>query len=253
MLRVSRDGSILVLTLDRPEARNALSATLVDQLTQAIVAGSRDATVRSAIITGGGGSFASGGDLRELRGTSNKTDAAHLSDGGEALCGAIADAPFPVIAVLTGAAFGGGAELAVACDLRIAEDRAKICFKQARMGVTTAWGTLPRLLSLIGSSATARVLFTAQELTAVEARAIGLVDYVAEPGAAMATAVAWCTDIEAAAPSAIEETKRLLRDAAAASYTRIRPLERDAFIRTWSSAAHEEAMEAYFSRRPPKW
>ena len=94
---------------------------------------------------------------------------------------------------------------------------------------------------------------TAQELTAVEARAIGLVDYVAEPGAAMATAVAWCTDIEAAAPSAIEETKRLLRDAAAASYTRIRPLERDAFIRTWSSAAHEEAMEAYFSRRPPKW
>ncbi|CAN5481793.1 enoyl-CoA hydratase/isomerase family protein [soil metagenome] len=253
MLRVSRDGSTAVWTLDRPEARNALSGELVEKLTRAIDEAARDATVRSAILTGAGGSFASGGDLRELRGRSNATDAALLSDLGEALCRAIAETPFPVIAVLTGAAIGGGAELAVACDLRIAEDRAKICFKQTRMGVTTAWGTLPRLLSLVGTSATARLLYTAQELRAVEARAMGLIDHIAEPGSAMATAIAWCTDIEASAPGAIAETKRLLRSAEAEAYARLRPLERDAFIRTWASEAHDEAMEAYFSRRAPKW
>ncbi len=253
MLRVSRDGGAVVWTLDRPEARNALSGELVEKLTLAIVEASRDATVRSAILTGAGGSFASGGDLRELRGRHSATDAAALSDLGEELCRVIGEAPFPVIAVLTGAAIGGGAELAVACDLRIAEERAKLCFKQVRMGVTTAWGTLPRLLSLVGTSATARLLYTAQELRAVEARAMGLVDLVADPGAAMATAIAWCTDIEAAAPSAVAEMKRLLRASEAEHYRRIRPLERDAFIRTWSSPAHEEAVEAYFSRRAPKW
>lgn len=253
MLRVTRDGGAAVWTLDRPEARNALSGELVEKLTRAVVEASRDATVRSAILTGAGGSFASGGDLRELRGRSSAEDAAALSDIGAELCRVIAEAPFPVIAVLTGAAFGGGAELAVACDMRIAEDRAKICFKHARMGVTTAWGTLPRLLSLVGTAATGRLLYTAQELRAVEARAMGLIDHVADPGAAMATAIAWCTDIEASAPAAVAETKRLIRQAEAELFARVRPLEREAFIRTWSSPAHEEAIEAYFSRRVPKW
>lgn len=253
MLRVSRDGSVAVLTLDRPEARNALSGELVERLTRALREIARDATVRSAILTGAGGSFASGGDLRELRGRGSAEDAAVLSDIGEEMCLAISETPFPVIAVLTGAAIGGGAELAVACDLRIAEERAKICFKQTRMGVTTAWGTLPRLLSLVGTANTARLLYTAQELLAVEARAIGLVDLIADPGAAYATAIAWCADIEASAPGAIAETKRLLRAAAAENYSKLRPIEREAFIRTWSSREHDEAMEAYFSRRPPKW
>ncbi|HEY2365008.1 MAG TPA: enoyl-CoA hydratase-related protein, partial [Polyangiaceae bacterium] len=128
-----------------------------------------------------------------------------------------------------------------------------ICFKQARMGATTAWGSAPRLVSLVGPSAAARILYTAQELTAVDARLLGLVDFVAENGASLVTAHAWCADIVQGAPTAIAETKGLLRAATAPFYAHVRALEREAFIRTWSSPEHAEAMAAYFERRPSAW
>lgn len=253
MLHVTRDEATAIWTLDRPEARNALSKALLDALTTAIEEAAGDPTIRAAILTGAGGAFASGGDLRELRGRSSADDAAMLSDLGEQVCRRLGELPFPVVAMLPGPAFGGGAELAVACDLRIAEERARICFKQVRMGVTPAWGTTSRLVALVGPSAAARLLFTAQEVNVAEARAMGLFDGLADSGAGMATALAWCADIAAGSPVAIAETKRLLRAAGDASYATVRPLERDAFVRTWSGADHEEAMEAYFSRRPPAW
>lgn len=253
MLRVTRDETTAIWTLDRPEAKNALSGALLEALATAINDAANDPSIRAAILTGAGGAFASGGDLRELRGRSNAEDAAKLSDVGEYVCRRIGELPFPVLAVVPGVAFGGGAELAIACDLRIAEERARICFKQVRMGVTPAWGTIPRLVALVGPSAAARLLYTAQELNVGEARAMGLLDYVAEPGAAMATAIAWCTDIAAGSPLAVTETKRLLRTAGDLDYQALRHLERDAFVRTWSGADHEEAMEAYFSRRQPAW
>ncbi|HEX7603265.1 MAG TPA: enoyl-CoA hydratase/isomerase family protein, partial [Polyangiaceae bacterium] len=211
MLRVTRDETTAIWTLDRPEAKNALSGALLEALAAAINDAANDPTVRAAILTGAGGAFASGGDLRELRGRSNAEDAAKLSDVGEYVCRRIGELPFPVLAVLPGVAIGGGAELAVACDLRIAEERALLCFKQVRMGVPHTWGTTPRLVALVGPSAAARLLYTAQEVNAAEARTMGLLDYVAEPGAAMATAIAWCTDIAAGSPLAVTETKRLLR------------------------------------------
>jgi enoyl-CoA hydratase/carnithine racemase len=253
LLRIERERDVVIWTLDRPEAKNALSAELLRLLAEAIEAAAIDPSVRAAILTGARGTFASGGDLRELRDKSTPGDAAMLSDGGEAVCRRIGELGFPVIAAIGGAAIGGGAELALACDMRIAEDAARICFKQVRMGATTAWGSTPRLLQLIGPSAAARVLLTSQELTAVEARHMGLVDYVAEDGAGVVAALAWCTDIAAGARGAIAETKAMLRAAADPFYVHVRALERAAFIRTWSSPEHVEAMEAYFERRPPKF
>jgi enoyl-CoA hydratase len=253
VLRIEREGATLVWTLDRPQAKNALSGELLGRLEDAIRSAAADATVRAAVLTGAGGVFASGGDLRELRDRSSPDDAAMLSDVGERVCRALGDLPFPVVAALPGVAIGGGAELALACDLRVAEDRARICFKQVRMGATTAWGSLPRLCALVGPSAAARILFTAQELTAVDARMCGLVDQVAEDGAGVVTALAWCSDVAAGAPGAVAETKALLRAAASSFYDSMRALERAAFVRTWSSPEHVEAMAAYFERRPPHW
>lgn len=253
MLRIEREGNVVVWTLERPQAKNALSAELLRHLGEAIEAAAADRTIRAAILAGSGGAFASGGDLRELRGRGSEADAAMLSDVGEHVCRRIGELHFPVVAAITGVAIGGGAELALACDLRVAEDRARICFKQVRMGATTAWGSLPRLYSLVGPSAAARMLLTAQEITAVDARACGLVDYVAEDGAGVVTALAWCTDIAAGAPSAVAEMKTLLQAAGAHFYAHMRPIEREAFVRTWSSAEHAEAMAAYFERRPSNW
>ncbi len=253
MLRTAREGNVVVWTLDRPKAKNALNAALATELANAIESAGADETVRAAIITGAHGVFASGGDLHELRDKNSPEEAAALSDMGEQLCRRIGELPFPVIAALSGPAIGGGAELALACDMRIAEQTARICFKQSRMGVTTAWGSLPRLVSLVGPSHAARVLLTSQEISAVDARAMGLVDFVSDPDQCVLTAHAWCADVRAAPRSAIAEMKALLRAAAAPFYAHVRSMERASFIRTWSGADHAEAMAAYFERRPPGW
>jgi enoyl-CoA hydratase len=234
MLHVRVDGAIATFVIDRPEAKNALDLATIAALREAI----EKTTARVAILAGAGGTFVSGGDLRELRDRNTAEDAATIRDAGHALATAIATAPCPVIAILTGHTIGGGAELAIACDLRMAHPAASIAFKQVRMGVTTAWGGAERLASLVGASRAAKLLFTARAVPMAEAEAIGLVDGVADDPAAHATDVA--SEIVRGSPSAVAEMKAILRG---------RVPERDAFIRTWTGADHREAVEAYFRVR----
>ena len=175
-----------------------------------------------------------------------------LFRSGTRLCARLGELDVPVIAAIPGVAYGGGAELALACDLRIADENAKISFKQVRMGVTTAWGSIPRLISIVGHGAASRLLFTAHEITALEARALGLVDYVADEGASVALALAWAHDIAAGAPRAVAEMKALLRTARAAPMALLGE-ERKRFITTWTGKEHADAIQAYFSRRPSRW
>lgn len=250
MLRVEKRGHVVVWTMDRPEAKNALDHATLDALARAVRDAGADTGVRAAVLTGAGDVFVSGGDLRELRGRHSREDAQRFSDLGFGLTKAIADLPFPVVAALPGAAIGGGAELAVACDMRIAHPRTQIAFKQVRMAVTTAWGTVPRLVSLVPAGLAARLLFTGAEIGAAEAKAAGLVDEVT--GDPFGTALAWAEQITHASPTAIVHMKRLLRASLAAS-SALRTLERDAFTETWSGPDHVDAVEAYFEKRPPRW
>ena len=155
----------------------------------------------------------------------------------------------PVLAAIHGPAFRGGAELALACDLRLGDPAARISFKQVRMGVTTAWGTIGRLVSAVGRSAAARLLYTAHEIEAGEARAIGLLDAVSDPGESVARALAWAADIALGSPVAVAEMKGLLR----AARPGIDAIERARFVATWTGADHKEAVEAYFARRASVW
>jgi enoyl-CoA hydratase len=243
-MHVERAGDVVVWTIDRPGAKNALDLATMEALRLAVEAAGNDRTVRAAVLTGAGDVFVSGGDLRELRGRDSRADAEVLSDAGHALTTAIAALPVPVIAALNGAAIGGGAELAVACDIRVASASARLSFKQARMGVTTAWGTVPRLLRLIGRGAAARLLLTAQDIGARDAMAMGLVDAVVDDP--RATALEWAQDVARGAPEAIASLKRLLDQPE-------REVERELFVDTWSSPDHREALEAYFERRPARW
>ncbi len=252
MLRVEREGPIVLWTIDRPEAKNALDHATLEELASAVDDAARDPTVRAAVLTGAGHSFVSGGDLRELRGKNTREDAERFSELGFALSRAMTELPFPIVAALPGVAIGGGAELALACDLRIADARAKIAFKQVRMGVTTAWGTVPRLVAAVGAGVAARLLYTAHEIGAAEAKLIGLVDEVTENGLARTTALRWASDIAQGSPRAIADMKRIVREASATAPD-VRALELQLFADTWSGADHHEAVEAYFERRPPVW
>jgi enoyl-CoA hydratase len=255
VLRIAREGehgTIAVWTIDRPEAKNALDSATMDALSRAIADASNDAALRAIVLTGAGDVFVSGGDLRELRGKSTRADAEMLADTGRALTDALAALDVPVIAALGGAAIGGGAELAVACDLRVADERATVAFKQTRMGVTTAWGTLPRLVSLVGTSRAARLLYTAASVSASDALAMGLVDHVGRNGACVEVALEWAREIAASAPRAVAGVKAVMR-AAALAHEATRAAERAAFVETWASGDHDEAVEAFFARRAPKW
>lgn len=247
---VDRRGDVVVWTIDRPLAKNALDYATFRALHDAMRIAGDDSTVRAAILTGAGGTFVSGGDLRELRARTTPEDAAEFSDLGWTVCKGLGELPFPVLCALTGPAIGGGAELAMACDVRIADPTARIAFKQVRMGVTTAWGTAARLVSVVGSAAAARLLLTAHEVAAGEALRLGLVDEVTEDGQAVAVALGWAEEVAKGSPSAVRAMKHLVQQA---SHRDVRPLERALFVETWSAPDHVEAVEAYFERRPPRW
>lgn len=254
MLRVERQDAVVIWTVDRAETKNALDHATMAELTDALQDAKTDKSVRAAVLTGAGHMFVSGGDLRELRDRSTPQDAERLTDAGHEVCRAIVELPFPVVAALPGPAIGGGAELALACDMRVADVRARISFKQVRMGVTTAWGTIPRLLSIVGAGAAARLLYAGHEIGAADAKLLGLVDEVTENGLARTTALAWASDVAQGSPRAVAEMKRLMHEAIAhGGGAEHRALERQLFIDTWSGPDHVEAIEAYFERRTPRW
>jgi enoyl-CoA hydratase/carnithine racemase len=250
-LVVERRDRVAVWTLARPEAKNAIDSATFAALVRALDEAGSDTALRAIVLTGDGDTFASGGDLRELRTATTADDAARLSEAGRRVCDAIAALPVPVIAALPGPAIGGGAELAVACDLRVSDARATVSFKHARMGVTTAWGILPKLVQMVGPAAASRLLLAGHTLGSDEALRVGLVDAVVPDGSCVERAVAWGQDVAKGAPGAVASLKGLLQAAVAAGG--IRDLERERFVAAWTSDDHVDAVEAFFGRRPPRW
>jgi enoyl-CoA hydratase len=250
-VRVERRGDVAVWTLARPKAKNALDAATFEALDRAIAAAAVDRTLRAVVLTAEGDTFASGGDLRELRSALGPGDAVRVAEVGRRVCDGIGALEVPVLAALPGAAIGGGAELALACDLRIADPRATLCFKHAHMGVTTAWGVLPRLVAVAGHAAASRLLLTARVVDAQEGLRLGLFDAVSEAGASLDAALGWAADVARGAPLAVAGMKALLREACRAED--LRTFERGRFVSTWTSADHAEAVEAFFDGRPARW
>jgi len=250
-VRVERRGDVAVWTLARPKAKNALDSATFEAIDEAVGAARADRALRAVVLTAEGDTFASGGDLRELRSALGPADAVRVAEIGRRMCDGIGALDVPVLAALPGAAIGGGAELALACDLRIADPRATLCFKHAHMGVTTAWGVLPRLVAVAGHAAASRLLLTGRIVDAEEGLRLGLFDAVSPPGGVLDHALAYAAEIARGAPQAIAGMKALLREACRAEG--LREFERGRFVSTWTSADHAEAVEAFFEGRPARW
>ena len=174
------EGALLRVTIDRPEKRNALSRAVLAELRDAFEAHASDETLRAAVVTGAGDkSFVAGGDLRDLDQVRSLEDSRALFELGNAAFQAIRMFPVPVIAALNGLAVGGGAELAVACDVRIAAAQARIGFVQGTLGIPTAWGGGSDLMAIVGPARGLALLAEARLLGAEDALRAGLVDAVA--------------------------------------------------------------------------
>ncbi len=179
------ENGVLHVTLARPEKRNALSNALIAAIATTFSGWSERDDVSIAVLTGAGDkAFASGGDLKELESLRDEAGAVAFASRTRAALDTIRRFSVPVVAVLNGDAFGGGAELAMACDLRVAMAHVRIGFLQAKLNIATAWGGGTDLFNIVGPSRALRLLATAEVLGAADSQRQGLIDAVAPEGAA---------------------------------------------------------------------
>jgi enoyl-CoA hydratase len=181
-LLVRVDGDILRLTINRPEKRNALSMGLLEDLGAALHA-HRRAPIKCVLLTGAGDkAFAAGGDLKELDAIRTEKQTRIMAEHGHAALDDIRYFPVPVIGALNGLALGGGAELAMACDMRIAAAHAELGLIQAQLNVTTAWGGGIDLINAVGNSAALAILCSGRRIDTQEALRLRLFEAVCPEG-----------------------------------------------------------------------
>lgn len=241
------------VTINRPDALNALNFETMDSLRGALQRASADPDVRALVLTGAGDrAFVSGGDLKEFRDLKTAADATAMIVRGKALTRAIAELRFPTIAAVNGYALGGGCEVAVACDFRIASSAARLGFRQVKLGLISGWGGGPRLIRLLGHQRALRLMLTGDTLDAEEARRVGLVDEVASPEELLPAAHRFARSLSANAPLAIAAYKRLA-GVAAASLEAASDLETELFGPVWVTEDHDEAVRAHFEKRRPRF
>lgn len=207
-------GSAAVLTLNRPDKRNALSRALIAALTEAVARAAADAQARCVILTGNGSAFCAGMDLDELRGTvENATEAELVWDDAaklSALYSMLYELPKPTIAAVNGAAVAGGAGLVTVCDLAVCVHEAKFGYPEVRRGLVAAM-VMPHLLRHVGERAARWLLLTGELIDGIGAACFGLVNEVVAPDLLLSTAEKWAGLLAEGGPKALATTKELLR------------------------------------------
>jgi enoyl-CoA hydratase len=187
-LQVEIRDQVLRLTINRPEKRNALNLALLDEIGSTLSSHSANPDIKLALLTASGDkAFAAGGDLHELDAVRSGAETLAMSRRGRHALDQIRYFPLPVVGAINGLALGGGAELALACDLRIAAPHAEIGLIQSRLNVTTAWGGGIDLIDLVGNSRALHILITGQRLNAAEALQLGIINAVADDNFATST------------------------------------------------------------------
>lgn len=244
------DG-ILRVTINRPDKRNALSAEVLHALAGAFAAHSNDPILRLAILRGSAEQcFAAGGDLRELASITTLEGAASMARDAKASLEAIRQFPIPVVAALNGDAMGGGAELAVACDFRVAAAHARIGFVQGRLNIASAWGGGIDLMRLLGTSRALAMMCRGDMLTGAEAASVGLIDAVAREGQSLDELIAeFIAPILKQAPQVLRAFKAVAKGVRAGlSREELNDIETRMFAQTWVHEDHWKATEKITSK-----
>ncbi len=247
-------GEIVWLTLNRPQARNALTFAMYDRIREVCLEVDADPSVRTVVFTGAGGrAFAAGTDISQFRAFDKKEDALAYEERMDGVLGALESMRVPAIAAITGACTGGGAAIAAACDLRICTPTLKFGFPMARtLGNTLSMANFARLTMLIGAARVKELIFTARLVGADEAATIGLVNEVVQSEEALEPRVMEIASLLSEhAPLTLETTKEALRririqmtPPAGAS---------DLIIKAYMSEDFREGIEAFFAKRAARW
>jgi enoyl-CoA hydratase/carnithine racemase len=250
-IRYEVEGAVATVTLNRPEARNALTFEMYDRLAEICGSVAPGGPVRVLIVTGAGErAFAAGTDISQFRSFRTPRDATAYEERIEGVLTAIETCPVPVIAAIAGACTGGGAGIAAACDIRIAARGARFGFPIARtLGNCLSVANCARLAALIGAGRVTEMIFTARLLSAEEALAAGFVSEVLEGHAPlMARASELATTLAGHAPLTLRATKEAMR--------RVRMGRRDdddLITMCYMSDDFKEGLAAFLGKRRPEW
>ena len=252
-LRVEVDGSVATLTLDRPDALNALTIPVKVALREALESIAGDRVVRVVILTGAGRAFCAGQDLAERALPDAASLDVELRERYNPIVRAIRAMPQPVIAAVNGVAAGAGASLAFACDLRIAATDARFVLAFGRIGLVPDSGATWTLPRLVGQARAAAIALVGDAVDAEEALRIGLVHRVVPGEELVAEAQALADRIAAGAPLAMARTKRLLADAWSGDLEAALEAEAVTQGALGATADHAEGLAAFRERRPPRF
>lgn len=256
-LMLDVQDSIATLTFNRPKARNALGGALRDEFADAVqqLTARAGKDISAVILTGAGGAFCAGGDLRVLQEMSAKGPDAMRARMREshATLERWLDLPVPTIAAVNGAAAGAGFSLAIACDFVFATDKARFIMSFGRIGLVPDWGAMYLLPRLVGLQRAKDLVLTARELGAEEARAYGLVLEVLAEDELLDRARAFAAKFANASPDAIGIAKRVMGAALETDRATALAAEADAQAEANASAYHREAVKRFLAKEPARF
>jgi len=251
---VEQSGAVATVTLNRPAVLNALNLQMLDELSAAFAQLGGDDALRAVILTGAGAkAFAAGADIGEL----NALPGAHAGEAqarkGQALTRTLERLRVPVIAAVNGFALGGGCELALACDIRIASENAKFGQPEVNLGILPGYGGTQRTTRLLGEGAAMYMCLTGEMVDAQEALRIGLVQKVVPLDGLLAEAQRIAALIAAKAPLAIAATKRAVSEGASLPLDDALALEALLFGQCVTTADFKEGSRAFLDKRKPEF
>ena len=247
-----REEGIGILSINRPKALNALNTNLLTELNRAIDMACKDNEVDVLVITGEGKAFIAGADISEMK-SMMAEDARDFSKLGNALFRKIELMEKPVIAAVNGFALGGGCELAMGCDIRIAGEKAKFGQPEVSLGITPGFGGTQRLSRLVGIAKAKELIFTGRIIDAEVAEKIGLVNEVVPQEELMDRAMEMAKKISSASKTAIKYSKAAINRGFETDIETGLDMERDLFALCFATFDQKEGMEAFLQKRKPKF
>jgi enoyl-CoA hydratase len=243
-----RDDGVAVVRLNNPPV-NALSRAVLAKLAADADELRDDETVKAVVVAGEGKAFAAGADISEF---GDAERARQIGAAFRAAFDAIAAIPRPVIAAIQGVALGGGMELALACDLRIAADSARLGQPEILLGIIPGAGATQRLPRLVGPARAKELIWSGRQVNADEALDLGLVDRVVPAGDLLDRALAWAGELAAGAVVAMGMAKRVIDDGLDGPLTAGLDLERDAFVEVFDTQDAQTGVASFLEHGPGK-
>lgn len=249
MLLYEKKGAVGILTVNRPEALNAINSALLDELYDKVSEIAADESVRCLILTGSGKAFVAGADIGEMKDLS-KQEGYEFGMRGHRSFTAVENLEIPVIAAVNGYALGGGCELALCADIRIASERAKVAQPEVGLGITPGFGGTQRLIRTVNRAKAMEMILTARTVSAQEALEMGLVSRVVPGEELMNTALALAESIAANAPVAVRNAKAAVRRSYARELNEDLEAEAKLFADCFETEDQRMAMTAFVNKTP---